>query len=530
MSSWNLIPAMIKADLQERTRRTSFVVTVCSIIYLGYAVNTGQILIKLETYRGVYNSAWVGSLMSLVITFFLGIAGFYLVKNAVERDERTGVGQIIATTPTTGSQYLLGKWLSNFTVLAVLVGILALAAILMQIINREDVQIQLWALLAPFLFIALPMMALVAAFAVFFESVSWLKGGFGNLVYFGVIIALFMAGIFLTDLPWLDVTGFSLIGTSMKAAAREAFPTYGSAFTLSMASDSNGPVQTFVWSGIHWTAGLIVQRVLWLVVSVGIVLAGSLFFHRFDPNRRSLLRQKQKQVEILAPQGGTVSPERDWKAQRLTPLSGQQAFHMNFLRLVWLELLLLVKGVKWYWWAGMALLWMGSVFTQNETMRQTWFTLSTLWPVLIWSKMGEREVRCHTEQLIYQVAYPLGRVLLSSWLAGVTLTALSVSGVLIGRLLTGAPAALLPWILSALFIPTLALALGTWSRSSKLFEVVYPILWYLGPLNRENGLVILDYLGIHAQAPVNTIPLVFTAGICVLLVLAIIGRRRQMVV
>ncbi len=76
MNTWNLILAMVRADLQERTRRTSFLVTVCLIIYLGYAVNTGQIFIKLETYRGIYNSAWVGSLMSLVITFFSGLAGF----------------------------------------------------------------------------------------------------------------------------------------------------------------------------------------------------------------------------------------------------------------------------------------------------------------------------------------------------------------------------------------------------------------------------------------------------------------------
>ena len=104
-------------------------------------------------------------MMALVITFFLGIFGFYLVKNTIQRDEQTGVGQIIATTALTRPQYLMGKWLSNFAVLASLVLTLALAAILMQLIQREDATIQLWALVAPFLFVALPMMALVAALA-----------------------------------------------------------------------------------------------------------------------------------------------------------------------------------------------------------------------------------------------------------------------------------------------------------------------------------------------------------------------------
>jgi ABC-type transport system involved in multi-copper enzyme maturation permease subunit len=112
-------------------------------------------LIKLGDYRGVYNSAWVGSLMAIVITFFLGLIGFFLVKNTIERDERTGVGQIIATTSLTRPQYLLGKWLSNFAVLTTLVAILAFAAIFMQLIHGEDAQVQPWPLIAPFLFIAL---------------------------------------------------------------------------------------------------------------------------------------------------------------------------------------------------------------------------------------------------------------------------------------------------------------------------------------------------------------------------------------
>jgi ABC-type transport system involved in multi-copper enzyme maturation permease subunit len=138
MNSISILFSIVKADFLERTRRSSFLVTLCMIVYLGYAVNSGQILIKLGVYRGVYNSAWVGSLMAIVVTFFLGLTGFFLVKNTIERDEHSGVGQILAATSLTRPQYMLGKWLSNFAVLASLVVILALAAILMQVIQRED--------------------------------------------------------------------------------------------------------------------------------------------------------------------------------------------------------------------------------------------------------------------------------------------------------------------------------------------------------------------------------------------------------
>jgi hypothetical protein len=527
MSAWAILFSMLKADFLERTRRNSFLITLCLVVYLGYAVNAGQILIHLEAYRGVYNSAWVGSLMALVITFFLGLIGFFLVKNTIERDERTGVGQIIATTSLTPRQYLLGKWLSNFAVLTALVAILAVAAILIQILHGEDTQIQVWPLLAPFLFIALPMMALVAALAVFFETVSWLKGGFGNLVYFFLFTFMLVVGVRLTQSLWLDVIGLNLVGSSMKAAAKAAFPPYNGTLVLTMASDAPG--ETFVWTGLNWTVELMLQRLLWLVVSIGVVLAGSLFFNRFDPTSRIQSRPRQRP---LSPESASVQAEAGsyaggLKVSQLTPLASTGRFHFNFLRLVWLECLLLVKELKWYWLAGLAVFWVGCVASPSENVRRYWFMLVAIWPVLVWSKMGEREARYQAEQLIYQAAHPLARLLGSAWVAGVLVTALAASGVLLGRLIYAEPIGLLAWVLSILFIPTLALTLGIWSRSSKLFEVVYPILWYLGPFNPQNQLAILDYLGIHSQAPVNTTPLGVAGFILLLMLLAVVGRKRQ---
>ena len=251
----------------------------------------------------------------------------------------------------------------------------------------------------------------------------------------------------------------------------------------------------------------------------------SLFFNRFDPNRRSAF-QTQNRSEVCPP-GRNLLSNRRLTSRQLTPLDKNGRFHFNFLRLVWLECLLLVKGLKWYWLAGMAVLWIGSLTAPSESMRSYWFMVVSSGRCWYGRRMGEREVRYQAEQLIYQAAYPLVRLLFSAWLAGLLVTAVAASGVLFGRLLAGQPAGVLPWTLSVVFIPTLALALGIWSRSSKLFEVVYPILWYLGPFNRENGLAVLDYLGIHAGAPVNISPLWFIGLLIVLLLFAFIGRRRQ---
>ena len=226
-------------------------------------------------YRGVFNSAWVGSMMTLVVTFFLGWFGFYLVKGSVARDYETGVGQIMATTPLTRPLYLLGKWLSNFAVLDAMVFILMLAAIVMQLIRREDPQIHVWALVAPLLFVALPFMALVAAFAVLFESIRWLRGGFGNVVYFFLfILGITAVAILLgTNIPLLDWLGFGVFKRSMAVAAQAAFPGYQGGLALSMVP-ARGDVQPFYWSGVTWTIPVILPRLATWGASLGWFYSG----------------------------------------------------------------------------------------------------------------------------------------------------------------------------------------------------------------------------------------------------------------
>src|SRR5512134_2989724 len=176
MSHASILYHLARADFLERVRRYSFLVMLLLAAFLGYQVAIGNITVRLGEYRGEFNSAWVGSMMSLVTTFFVGWFGFYLVKGSVARDRETGVGQIMATTPLTRPLYTFGKWASNFSVLVAMNLVLALAGIGIQFIAGENRQLDLYAMLAPFLFIALPMMALVAAVAVLFESIGFLSG------------------------------------------------------------------------------------------------------------------------------------------------------------------------------------------------------------------------------------------------------------------------------------------------------------------------------------------------------------------
>ena len=122
MNALRLLYHLALADFYERARRYSFLLILAAVIYMGVLVNNGTLFLSLgsidpnllsSSYRGEFNSAWIGTMTVLVTNIFLGLFSFYLVNDCIERDIRTGVGQIIATTPVSRAAYLIGKWISN---------------------------------------------------------------------------------------------------------------------------------------------------------------------------------------------------------------------------------------------------------------------------------------------------------------------------------------------------------------------------------------------------------------------------------
>ena len=520
MSDLRVLYHLARADFLERTRRYSFLIMLGLALYLGYQVNVGQITLRLETYRGVFNSAWVGSMMTLVVTFFLGWFGFYLVKNAVARDYETGVGQIMATTPLSRPLYLLGKWFSNMAVLDAMVFILMLAAIAMQVIRREDPQIHVWALIAPFLFVALPFMALVAAIAVLFESIRWLRGSLGNVVYFFLfILGITAVAILLgTNIPLLDWLGFGVFKRSMAVAAQAAFPGYQGGLALSMVP-ARGDVQPFYWSGVTWTIPVILPRLATWGASIGLVLLGALFFDRFDstpsrPRRKPATEPAETNVAELP-----AAPV-ETKSVVLTPVAAVPS-RLRLGTLFVAEMRLLVKGLPW-WWYLVALGLIGAAFlAPMANVRSQVLPAALIWPLLLWSGLGCRETRFATRQIVFSAPHPLRNQLPAAWLAGFAVAALMGLGPAVRFLLAGETAALFSLLAGLLFIPSLALALGVWTATSKAFEVIYAVFWYLGVLN---DVLELDYAGLHASGnlPVYLLLSVF------LFLLALLGRQRQL--
>ncbi len=515
---------LARADFFERTRRYSFLIMLGFAVFIGSQVAMNNLGMQLDEYRGMVNSAWVGGLMSLMGTFFMGWFGFYLVKGSINHDRKTGVGQIMAATPMTRVTYILGKWASNFFVLTILNLILVIIGIMIQFLVGESAQLNLFTIFAPFLFITLPTMALVAAVAVLFESIKFLSGGIGNIVY--LFLFAFVADT--TDksdvLYGFDLTGIGILRRSLWAAAEAAYPSFNGGFVIDLQSRLEPVQHIFVWNGVDWTMTLLLQRLALVGTAVLFMMIATFFFDRFETSKQASRKiwpfrwRGKKQAAVST--GNTRPVTSTAPAIQLTPLSAK-AKKFNFIHLVNSELKLLLRGVPWWWFVVALLLMIACGIVPLTYTRTLLLPLAWVWPILIWSNMGNREVKHNVHQIAFSSPSPLWRQLSAQWIAGLLVTFATGFGAFLSMVSVGDMSGLLAFLATLLFIPSLALGLGSWSGNNKLFEVFYIFIWYLGPINQLPG---LDYMAIEG----NGRPVLIIFLSVVLLALAVLGRIRQL--
>ena len=415
MSTASIVLAAAKADFLERVRRYSFLFTLGLALYFGYMATVGKLTLRVGDSRGIYNSAWIGGLLAVVGSTFLTLAGFYFVKNTLQRDTETRVGQILAATPISRFAYILGKFTSNFAVLASMIGILALSSVAMQLVSGEDRHIHLWKLLSPFLLLSLPAMAVIAALALLFETIPFLRGGFGNVAYFFLWTAILMTPIFAKSLM-CDLSGLFLLQRGIIAS--HVAPAAEHSFSLSIDSGQFKTVSTFRWEGIAWTAEALLSRLLLCVVALLLCILAATLFDRFDPARGyRVLRASPApalpvivSVPLAPPTAATKLSTLDTRAQRF-----------RFPAVLAAELRLLFKGQRWWWYTIAAGLLLAQALVPNPNARGTVLAFSWIWPILLWSSMGMLELRYQTHQILFAAPHPLARQLPAVWLAGVLL-------------------------------------------------------------------------------------------------------------
>ncbi|MFF8771978.1 hypothetical protein [Kitasatospora sp. NPDC015120] len=491
-------------DFRDRVRRPAYAVTLLAAVGLGLlAVPPADghwAILALGRYRGEYNSAYTGTATALAGALWLTLGGFYAVRKGLGRDEETGVGLILAATPLRNVELLLAKFLGNLLVLASMLGVLALTAPALQLVRGEDRSLDPVALLTPFLVLTLPLLAATAALAVLFETVPLLRGGLGNVVWFACAPALLIAG----ERPGAPFGGLGLGPAAASlgdALAARGVGLGGDEFSLGLTRVDT-PLEPFRWDGAGLEGGFVVQRLLLVLLAVALAALPALWFTRFDPARGATSGRRAPAgtggaapvptaSPVLPPAPLATAPAGPRPGLGSGPGRGSgSGFGFGFGRLLAGEARVLCADASRWWWLAAAGLLAAGLAVPPDTGAGAVLPAAWIWPVLLWSRLGSRTAEYGLEALLG--AYPAARTrLLAEWAAGVLLTALLGAGVLVRLAAAGDTAGAAAWSAGALFIPSLALALGTLSRSHRLFQALYLPLWYLA----VNQVAALDFMG-----------------------------------
>ena len=528
---------LARADFLERVRRHGFLVALVFSVYAAYLFlppnPSSYATLKLGEYRGVYNSAWIGTAVAMLCTVFISMVGFFVVKNAVERDRRTRVGEILATTPVTRVQYVLAKTFSNFAVLAAMTLVVAVSCIGMQLIRAEDRTIDIVALFAPFLLLTMPFLLITGAFAVFFEVMPVLRGGVGNIAWI-ILWSFMLASNFEGNprTPHNDPLGVGIALPSMYDAAEASYAEFEPdsarvSMGFNIRTEGKWVLKTYPWEGISWSAQHLGWRFSWVLLGLAVGTVAAIPFDRFDPSRRGAAatngrRQRRRRKDTQVAQASDViATTPKWDAS-LTPLSAT-ARGFRFFALVQAEWKLITRGSKWWYIpiiGGSVAAFLAPVdAVRSIVLPGLWF-----WPILKWSTLGTRESRYGTEGILFSSPHPLGRQLTATWLAGVLLAVLAASAVAVRFVIAGEFASLAAWCVGAAFIPSAALALGVWTGSGKAFEALYAFACY-AVLQRVPP---MDFMGAVPEATRSGRPAFYALLGAAFLLAAFLGRRRKL--
>nr|BFE64891.1 ABC transporter permease [Dactylosporangium thailandense] len=445
------------ADFRERVRRPAYLLMLISAIGLGLlavpAVDAHWSVLVIGGFRGRYTSGYVGLVTALTSALWLTLVGFYLVRDAVARDERTGVGQLIAASPMRTPAYLAAKLLSNVAVLASMTAVLAATALVLQLLRGESRAVDPVALLLPFVLIALPMLLLTSALALLFEATPVLRGGVGNVLW----VFVWMVGAIAGQSPRAPFGGIGLQPVTLPAGASQDV-----GLGLMYVEE---PLEVFDWPGLRLSPAFLGGRVALVLVALAIALLPALWFHRFDRPARP--------GRSFGPEPRTVYAGLPRTAPR---------YGLTFPRLLAGEARILVAGAPLWWWLGAGALFVAVfVVPRGAALAVAW-----VWPILLWSRLGTQPALSGVAALLGAFPSPRRRVL-AEYGAGVLLT------LVLGLGAIAHPAT----IAGAFFIPALALVLGTLTGAPRVFQAVYTLLWYL----MINDLGALNFMGILRGGP-----------------------------
>lgn len=477
------IAAIVRADFLIRFRRLSTLVIFLLLSFFAYVwipdPATGRTLMQIGKGRVLYNSAAIGMATAVLATIFIGLVGFYVTSNAIQRDLNSRCGFVIASTTMKTREYILGKFAGNVVFLATFVTGFMLVSMAMVLVRGE-------APLQPLLFakqyaILVPSaIVFVAVLSIVFESIPFLSGRFGDVVYFifwvsslGVVAASMEQGK-AAVLQYFDFCGFGYLLENTKRTYHTNSMSIGQS-----PFDKSVPLR--VIDGLHLGGDEWVTRGVSTLTPLLLLGLALLFFHRFDPARvRAHTARNGKWMQRL----NAIAKPFTYPLTMLTRGGGALLAdaRISFAAVPLAAIAFLGITIATFAGGGHDVLMIGIA------------------PAAIFiADISSRERRAGTTALVY--AAPRLRERFVFWKLGtsIVVATLILAAPVVHTAFTR-PASLFALIVGIAFVCAAATSLGIISSNPKTFVVLFLIYWYIA-VNDKGQTAYFDFAGFYKTPP-----------------------------
>lgn len=500
------VGAIVRADFLIRFRRVStavIFVIMSAIAYLWVPdPRTGRALIQVDNMRAIYNSAAIGMATAMLGTIFVGLIGFYVVSNAVRRDVLSRCGFVAASTTMRAGEYVFGKFLGNIVFLATFLSGFGAVSMAMVVIRGEG-PLQPWIFVKQYLIMATPAIIFVSALAILFESVPFLSGKFGDVVYF-IIWAMSMSVVVSVSekggdpLGWVsffDFSGFGYLWEYMHHVTHTG--------ALSIGSSNFDPGRpTYTFQGLTLNGAWAIRRIAAGLMPLTLVAVAAMLFHRFDPVRvRNTVRHNG--ANLLVRLNRRFKPLTRVMS-RLIPVGESP----SFARSTFADAIVSISGSPAILIAAIVVAISGSL------------PIAFAAAAIAIADIASRDWRSGTMPLVYSSPRLKPMFVLWKFIASAAVVAFIVA-IPISRSSTSPAIA----IVGALFVAAAATALGIISNTPKTFTVLFLTFWYV-VMNDKGMTPSLDFASFFGRATPATAAVYAAIAVIMLISAQIVHSRR----
>lgn len=296
---------LILTEVRMRARRWTSLLAVFLMAALCWNIIAdpvgGSSMIVINNARVLYTSSALATGSASLLSMIMLFVGFFLVRGRVADDIRTGIGSLIAASPVSNAVFLSSRWIGGVLYFMLLVFAGMLSVIVLQLVRGEP-GIDIWAYLQTYLLIFLPLAFYVVSLALLFDSVPFLMGKLGDVLFFILWVAQMSLITKVMSLAtgessaWFMLDFCGLVTNIVNLQAQlgtKHFSLGGSHFDASMI-----PI---VFPASIWTIKTIVLRFACAILALLPLLLAFPLFHRFSPDRvkQSQSRKRRSPIEVL---------------------------------------------------------------------------------------------------------------------------------------------------------------------------------------------------------------------------------------